>query len=200
MRTYGRKPTVIFLFLCTVLWCATSHSFSPIIILSAVLIHELGHILAGYALNNRIKDLSPQTGGLLLSGAKMYSSYPSEALIAFAGPAFNLLAVFLASPLRFGLTHIFCQTNTALAFLNLLPISGFDGGRITACVTYLLLPYKIAHRVCSAISFLVLFSLWSISVYLLIRTGNNLTFFLFSASIFFKAIEKKEFKSISKNN
>ena len=192
MKTRNKRATLIFLCLCTVIWCSTSRSLMPTVILCGTLIHELGHILAAYALKNSINSISTQSGGLLLSRKKLYNSYVTEALIALAGPFANISAAGAISLFSTESTLFFRQTNIALAILNLFPINAFDGSKVLQCFAYLTLPYKYAYFMCSLVSFAALFFLWGISVYVLLKSGNNVTFFLFSAIIFLRAATKQE--------
>ena len=192
MNTKSKRVTLIFLCFCTVIWCLTSRSLIPTIILSATLIHELGHILAAYALKSSINSISTQSGGLLLSRKRIYNSYVTEALIALAGPLSNISAATVVSFFDTEAVSFFAQTNVALAVLNILPINAFDGFKIFQCFAYLIFPYKHAYSICSLVSFAALFFLWGISVYVLLKSGNNVTFFLFSAIIFLRAATKKE--------
>ena len=200
MNSNAKNITTAFLSVCFFIWFLTADSQVPIVILCAVSIHELGHVFAGRLSKNRMGSIAAQTGGFLLSARKAYGSYFSEALIALSGPAFNLLSVILILPFSFDAKPLFTQTSIALAVLNLLPINGFDGLHVTECVAYVFLPYRFAYKMCSLVSFLAAFFLWSISVYLVIKTGTSISFFLFSVAIFFKTLKSGEFESIFENN
>ena len=115
-------------------------------------------------------------------------SYNREILLCLAGPATNFLCVFIglhtfgAFPSDFYQYFIFASA--ALGILNLLPIQGFDGGRILHALLSKHLEPRVVGAWISALSFLFIFLLWSISLYLLIRTASSLSLFIFSLSLF----------------
>ena len=179
-----------------ILWLATSKSFEPLLILTAVFLHECGHIAASIMCQNQFNKLSLQSGGLLLSGNFAYSSYSSEAIIAFAGPFFNLVSALAFFSAKCGLPLFFRQASSALALLNLLPIQDFDGGRILRSLLSYLLPFEYVEKLCGIFSFLALFFIWSISVYVILKTGKNISSLVFSAMIFFGILKKADRKRI----
>ena len=186
-----------------VLWVALSNSIEPVLTLAAILIHELGHIFASLLCKCNLKKFSFQFGGLLLSGSGGYTSYFTEAAVAFFGPFFNLVSACAFWSAELAPLVFFRQVSLALAILNLLPINEFDGGRILQCAFNSFLPLEYSEKLCGIFSFLALFFLWNISVYLVLKTGRNLSAFIFSIMIFFKIIKKtpqKEFARLSENN
>ena len=184
------------LILGLVLWIATTKSYEPLLILTAVFLHEFGHIATSIICQNRFSKLSFQSGGLLLSGNSAYSSYSSEAIIAFAGPFLTLVSALAFFSAKSGLPLFFRQASIALALLNLLPIQDFDGGRILRALLCFFLPFEYAEKICGIFSFLALFFIWSISVYVLLKTGRNISAFVFSAMIFRGLIKKGDKKRI----
>lgn len=105
--------------------------------LCAMLIHELGHFLAGKALGIPISfvELTPFGGVITVDGLQTVSPL-RRVVFAFAGPAASALGCFLAAfaanaswiDLSFA-TH-FVRSNFLLLCVNLLPVLPLDGGRI----------------------------------------------------------------------
>lgn len=185
------------------LWIIFSKSLYSLLTLSAIILHETGHILAALIYQNGFKGLILQSGGLRLNGNLAYSSYSSEALIAFAGPFFNLISALAFTSAVDGCAVYFRQVSVALALLNLLPIRDFDGGRILHSISAAIFFPERCEKICDIFSFFALFFIWSISVYVLLKTGKNISSFLFSAIIFFKITKdhyEYDFKRLSKNN
>ena len=178
------KASDVLLYIGIVLWIITSDSLIPVLTVASVLIHEAGHIIAAILIGNRFRQISLQTGGLKLTGNSIFTSYADEALVAFGGPFFNILSGIIFWSASSESAKHFQQISLAFALLNLMPIKGFDGGMISECLLSLLLPCKLCSKLCDVLSFLSLFFLWSLSVYLLLRTGRYLTLFYFSAAIF----------------
>ena len=83
-----------------------------------------------------------------------------------------------------GAVSFFVTVSAALALLNLLPISDFDGGRILHCLLAPAIGLRVTGRVCELLSILSLFCLWCMSVYALIRAGGSLSLFVFSTTLF----------------
>lgn len=178
------------------LWIILSDTPESLLTLSAVFIHELGHLCASLICKNSFNRISFQSGGLKLSGNSAYSSYSSEAIIAFAGPFFNLVSALTFMSARSSMGIFFRQVSLALALLNLFPIKEFDGGRILRCIFNLLLPIEYSEKICEIFSFLALFFIWSISVYVILKTNRNVSALVFSAMIFLKMIKKSPQKRI----
>lgn len=165
-------------------WIVTEPSRIPILTVTAILLHECGHLLAAKAYRVRASGFSVDSLGARLTLAGTILSYPTELIICAAGPLANLLSLPLARLFGQENGRFFLSVSLALALLNLLPIKGFDGGRIFYCLSALLLDPTRADRLCSLFSFFSLFILWCISVYLMLRMGADLSLFLFSVSVF----------------
>lgn len=153
-------------------------------LLAAVLLHETGHFVAFLALGEPLPSLSGRAGGLLFTPKGELLSYKRELLIAAAGPLFNLLGCAALLPaLQNGVEHeasfCFFALNLLSALFNLLPIAGFDGGRVLFCALSLLLPARAA-RVCSDLVSVtaVLFFYFSALFLFLFTDGGGYSFLL----------------------
>ncbi len=167
------------------LWIITEPSHTPILTIFAILVHEGGHLLAARLCRIKTDGFSVDTLGARLSLTGTALSYQKELAICISGPLANLFSIAPVYRLRTN-TDIgfFISVSLALALLNLLPIKGFDGGRIFHCLTSLAFPPTVSERLYSLSSFFCLFILWCGSVYMMIRTGADVSLFIFSASIF----------------
>lgn len=173
------------------LWALTAPTKLPILTMLAVGIHELGHLLAAALMHLRPTGICADTLGIrLLFGSRMLS-YREELWLSASGPLFNLLSLPIALFFPDGKESFFFAASCALSMLNLLPIFGFDGGRILSCLLSRLENPSLADRILSITSFLSLFALWSASVYLILRMGSSLSLFLFSTAIFFRIFLQK---------
>ncbi len=174
-----------------ILWYMIFPSYRPPLTVAAILIHEMGHILTAVAAKSPIRSFSLRPGEARLALSAPPPSYAKEALISIAGPAANFLSAAFAYPhisetqyaeaLRF-----FVTVSVALALLNLLPVSGFDGGRIWHCLLSALVGPRWADMLCDILCFLSLFGLWCLSVYVLLHVGTSLSLFLFSTTLFLR--------------
>ena len=171
-------------FLGILIWIVTEPSRIPILTLTAILLHECGHLLVARFFRVKISGFSVDSLGARLTLMGSALSYPTELIICAAGPLANLLSLPLARLLGEENGSFFLSVSMALALLNLLPIKGFDGGRIFYCLTVFFIDPTRAEQICALLSFFSLFILWCISVYLMIKTGADFSLFLFSVSIF----------------
>ena len=187
----------------TVLWIiiiiyAKGTLFIPLF--SAILLHELGHVLASLLMGVRIKRLH-----LSLLGARMELSgeipYAKELIIALAGPAIGLLGYALAnrSDSYSNNIRLFALISLCLGIFNLLPIRSLDGGRIAECILCSLLPLHIAQAIMQITSFMTLFAFWILSVYMMIKYAGGLSAFVFCLIFFSKCFifdaKKRDLKS-----
>ena len=151
--------------------------------LFAAAIHESGHLLAARVLNIPIKSIRLSVFGALIDADVMNCSYKSELLLAISGPMANIVTAIIAY--FFAENSIFFVTvSLFLALLNLIPAGSLDGGRILSSVLNSLLSQTVASRISEAVSFLCFFTLWTVSVYIIMKTGAYLSLFIFSCSLF----------------
>jgi stage IV sporulation protein FB len=180
--------------LCTgfLAWVLTSPGGVPLCIFSAIIIHEAGHLCAAYLLRMKPSGATADTIGIRLLFRGSPPSYGKEIFLCAAGPLANLLSIPICLAAGDDKNSVFLSTSAALALLNLLPIEGFDGGRMVHSTLLLCLPPHKADAVCELLSFFFLFVLWCISVYLMMRVGNQLSLFFFSTAIFFRIFLQKK--------
>lgn len=142
-------------------------------VLAACILHEGGHVLAARMCGSKVCALH-----LTMAGAEMkldprvQLSYVQDALLAFAGPAVNLTAVWLAVLAE---ANLFAGLNLSLGLLNLLPIRPLDGGRILTDLLSLL-ESELAEKIHSGLSVLVSGALLGLG-WAAWRRGGNLSLF-----------------------
>ena len=152
--------------------------------LIAAAVHECGHILAARILGIRLRILELDVAGARLYPALPLPSYRAEALLAAAGPAASLLLGVILLPYDAPFASILLFTTLSLALFNLLPIDGFDGGRILSSLLSAPLGARVAQRVIEVLSYLVLVFLFALSSCCLLRYGQNLALAVLTASLF----------------
>ncbi|MBE6707031.1 MAG: hypothetical protein E7577_05255 [Ruminococcaceae bacterium] len=164
---------------------ASPHFFLPVI--CSIALHELGHILMAKICKIQFRELKLGIFGAALSPQNYLYSYKKEILLCLGGPLANFLSAFAVSvffdtqPFEY-----FKMCSFALGLLNLLPVSGFDGGRIFSALLSILFSPRTVQTVSKVISFALIFTLWCFSVYLLIKIASSLSLFMFSLSLFAK--------------
>ena len=150
-----------------------------LLLASAVLLHEAGHLLAFAALGEPAPTLSAVAAGLTLR-AKRPLPYGREAIIALAGPLANL-ALALPLLLLAGVGEIGRQVGAVqllCALLNLLPLSASDGGRALLALLSLLLPLRVAEVLGRAAAAVTLTLLLLLALFLLHSPGGGGALFL----------------------
>ena len=171
------------------------------ILMLAIGFHELGHYGMARLQGVRMRRLTFGATGLrMLTDHRAFPSYESELWIALGGPCGNLIgnALFFALARMSGSAHllILCQELIPLSLFlgiwNLLPIHGFDGGRVLHC---LLLRGRCApacaQRILCMTSAACFVLLWTLSIYLLLRTGRAFSLFWFCVQLFWGCWQKE---------
>lgn len=168
----------------SIIWIAVLIFFNSSHILElafAIALHELGHIVCAMALKVKINRFE-----LSILGARLHMSgdisYLQEFLISLCGPLAGLIGFAVCMPHN-SLFH-FSILSLCLSIFNLLPLSSLDGGRILNSLLCMLFSYPVAEKIMRISTFFSLFTLWLLSVYILIKNGGALSMLVFS-SIFF---------------
>ena len=171
-------------FMSAILYVASPSYF--VALLLSVTIHELGHIITAKICRIPMSQFKLGIFGASLTPSELLYSYPKEILLCLGGPVFNFASILIFYPI-YGTSmtnSLFLLSSAALGILNMLPIVGFDGGRILSALLNIFLSPYIALKILKLISFTFIFTLWCFSVYLLLRTSSSLTMFVFSISLF----------------
>ncbi len=180
---FSITPATFILIICMI-------ATTPLVPLSASLcaaaIHELGHIIAAKLLSIDLAHMRLDVLGARLNTTGRLYAYSELAMLCIAGPLVNFLCFVLCFPFSSTAPWLaeFSLSSLSLGLLNLLPIDGFDGGRILHGLLCKVLPLRAAERIMLALSFCSIFLLWALSVWLLLRTGSSLTLFVFSCCLF----------------
>lgn len=164
---------------------ASPRYFIPMLL--AIALHELGHIVIARLINIRLRELKLGIFGAALSPESYLYSYKKEILLCLGGPLVNFLCAIIVSSFFYTEPfEYFKMCSLALGVLNLLPVSGFDGGRIFTALLSMIFSPRAVQVISKFISFVLIFTLWSFSVYLLMKISASLSLFMFSLSLFAK--------------
>lgn len=150
----------------------------------AAAFHELGHLCAARALHLRIRMLELDLFGAKLYPAASFPNYRTEWLLAAGGPLFSVLLAGVLLPFHSNFMLLLGTASASFALFNLLPIAGFDGGRMLYALSAVWLPMRTADRLLAAGTYLSLLFLFCLSACLLLRYGQNLALLVLSASLF----------------
>lgn len=177
-----------------------SRSVVSLIALVAALLHESGHIAAARILGIRLREMDLGIFGAALLTDGELCSYRKEIILCAAGPATNFLcAALVFAVMQSGLFSVaeeylsaFVRSSVSLGILNLLPVTGFDGGRILSSLLLLRFQPHTVSCIMSVLSFVCVFSLWCISLYLLLHNASSLSLFVFSAALFSRLFIRRD--------
>ena len=171
-------------------------SNTPFIIplICAIILHECGHLF--FALLLKIKIQSFELS-IMSARIKTYGdlSYIDELIFALGGPLFGLLGFLftfkfalhnLSLPIFQNFIFPFSVLSLCLALFNLIPLASLDGGRILKCLLCLTFSLNFAEKAIQIVSFLSLFSLWLLSVYMILKITSGLPMFVFCLIFFSK--------------
>ena len=167
-----------------------SGNISFLIPLTSATLHEFGHIISARLRKINLKKLDVGIFGARLTMDTGLCTYNDEILICAAGPAVNFITAYIAfavsqyTGIESQATELFILSSLSLGIINILPIYSFDGGRILYALISKISNPKAAEGAVRFFSFISLFLLWSISLYLLLRTTASLSLFVFSVSVF----------------
>ena len=127
---------------------AESSIYSISVIFCAA-VHELGHIAMIYFFGAGIREFRFLPFGAEIR-MKREVNYSSELIISLAGPLANFVLaavmyiLFLFFPNPVILFTVICSI--FLAVVNLVPVRGFDGGRMVRCIALSRLEYEKALK------------------------------------------------------
>jgi len=182
------RPMAFVLLLWMIL---TDRAGVALVTLAAAMLHEGGHILAAAMMHVPLSVLRMDFLGARLDVSGRVLSYGEEWLLCAAGPVTSLLCSLALSPLwRISSYAVaFSCASLILGLLNLLPIRTFDGGRMLESCLLSFCGEATARSVLRACTFLFLFLIWAVAVYLLLRAGDGLSLLFFSMSLFSRFFE-----------
>lgn len=193
MKRFGRRrlgiTPITLLFL--VGSALTDRSGVCIATVLAALVHEGGHLAAALCMGIPLSCIRFDLFGARITVADRLLSYGEEWLLCAAGPLASLFLAPLLYPL-WGISRFAVALSAAsllLGLLNLLPVRSFDGGRMAEVTLCRIFGARAAFFAMSALTLAVLFWLWALSVYFLLRSGGGISLFCFSLGLFVRFLE-----------
>ena len=150
-----------------------------LLILSIVIIHELGHIIVALKQGWDIRKIHFYPyGGQIEFNMGINTKLREEWVIAWSGVLLQSLYYFIVCLIYYHhhlsnhSFQLFRMNHYAILFFNLLPIYPLDGSKIVHILLSRLIPFKKAHLYSVYLSFLfliylVLSSSYSINLYIL---------------------------------
>ena len=166
-------------------------------LLSAILLHESGHLFALMLFRARIVTFRLSFFGITLCHTPLPSPFASF-LVAGFGPLFSILG-YIVSQYSVEL-HTFSLISLMLGLFNLLPIATLDGEKICKTLLSLLLSPTRAELCATLISYTVLFCLWLIGGYLVLWLDASPSLFLLSVTLFLQNVRQNNKRNAKQKN
>lgn len=147
------------------------------ILFACALIHEGGHLFFIKLCGAKVVRADIEAIGALIIYDDRATGLNADAAIALGGPLFNLTAAVAGIGFFCFYYNVYIFTfiaaNLALAFINLLPISGLDGGRALYSVLVKNRPVGKADLAAARVSTAFKLVLLAISGALVVLSGFN---------------------------
>lgn len=155
-------------------------------IVTAVAVHEAGHVAAGAILGVRVTGINVVPFGISFD-MRQPRSYLHEALIAAAGPFvnFTVCALILSGvlPSGDGVRELFVFS-LSLGMLNVLPVRALDGGNVFMAAISHFFGRDCAERVLGVLSVVTLTLLYLAAVYIFFYGSENFSLLFFVCAMF----------------
>lgn len=160
----------------------TGYDLLTAVTLGSALLHELGHLGAAGLLRVPVEGMILYPFGAEIRLGATLRSYWKDMLVTAAGSAVNWLLAWIGGRLGGVPGDCLAAANLVLGTVNLLPISGLDGGILCYSLLCLLTDARRAAVAARCISFFSLFLFWLAAVYiLLVADGDPSLLFLVCA-------------------
>lgn len=195
----------------------SGNSMAGILCLICAAIHEIGHIFAARVMKIKLRELKLGFAGARIYPQNESMPYKKEFFLCAGGPMFNIIFSFIIAAVltvchmrgdlpedifqrAFGILNgedaslmsalcLAAVISILQAAVNLLPVEGLDGGRMAVALMSQLGSAHTAYRAEKTVTVLASATLWLVSVYVLLRTGNGIGLFVSSACMFVKMIK-----------
>ncbi len=161
--------------------------------LFAVLLHELGHIVAILLLKGKLCGASFSPFGLTLR-AKLPESLAAKTAIALSGPAVGIICYLLVRQAEDSL-WLFGEISLFISIFNLLPALPLDGGKALLFCLSAILPEEIAYTLARSITLVFSLLLWTASGYLMLFCDFSPSLFFLSLWLLFSLLFPHRVKS-----
>lgn len=177
--------TLIYFALCLLF----SHNLTLAAVSSAVLIHELTHLIVLWMTGGAATSLTVTPMGLSMERIGLLS-HPEELLLSLSAPLANLLLAALYAHLTLDACTI--EANLGFGLLNLLPIYPLDGGKALASLLSVRLDRDTTERIVSRVSMFFLLLFWLLAVAVALVTSGGLSMLLLSVGLFWSVADVGE--------
>lgn len=155
-----------------------------VIVMSSMLLHEIGHIVMGLMLKMKLKKIEILMIGFTMEFKLKAKDYMrkigrgnmlilKKMIICIAGPAVNMAIVVSAMFFEYGkYVESIVYSNMILMMFNMLPIYPLDGGRIIKYIVHMIRGKNSANEITRRISYLTALLITVIMLCVIIYNQN----------------------------
>lgn len=144
--------------------------------LIAVILHEMGHLIALYAYKRPPRKIMLRLCGVQMTQARLFESAVSETVVAAAGPATNLFVSAALLPLcEYRFFAALCAAGIVIGAFNLIPLSGLDGGDILHCILSEKFSARTVYITTCIVNITIILAIAILGTFLAIGPLNNPT-------------------------
>lgn len=149
------------------------HDRTLIAFISAVVVHELTHLIIMWLFGGKTTTLIITPMGLTIERSGLLS-HQLEFLLSISAPICNLLLAAIYAKYNLNLCAI--EANLSFGLINLMPIYPLDGGKALLAILQAVTSSSKATRISQIISviFLVLFWIFGIAIALVLNGGLSM--------------------------
>jgi len=155
-------------------------SIYPLVMFACAILHEAGHYAAMKMCGVEIYKIVFYPFIIYMDyNEKSLVNYKAEIITAVCGPLMNFLVIIILLAVSrfysfFGLPLIVFG-NFFIMMFNLMPVEGFDGGRILKAIVSLKFEYTFTVKICNIVSFIFIVILFLAGIYLFFITEFNIS-------------------------
>ena len=157
--------------------------------IAALIIHETGHLLVSRMMGIPLVCFRLNPVGGVMTFDFTGVGYGKEAAVHFSGPAAGLISAVIG--ILCG-EVFFSGISAVLAFVNLLPVRGLDGGGILRCILSLFFLPDTVWRVCRILSAAGVLLLWTAVLWIEMRVGANIGLLAFVVTLLLRETKRPE--------
>ena len=167
----------------------------------AVVVHELGHLLALIIFKSKPESITLKVGTVGISG-RFILTPRSEIFMLFAGPVFNLVLFFIFLGFHFVFKNSLLL-NSAVVMLvvggfNLLPIIGLDGGGILKLILGFRFKTSTMNIILYSVSVATISLILLLGFFILVDTKSNISLILMGLYLLLGILLSKKQKNYCK--
>lgn len=158
-------------------------------LLAAIFLHEMGHFLAAKLCGVPCVSFGFRAGGAVLTFDFSRVGYVREGLVHAGGALLGLISAVMAGLIFGERAYFFLGITLVLSAVNLLPITGMDGGAILSCVLSQFFLPDTVWRVQRIVSLAAVLFLWGAVLWIELRVSPNLSLMTFVLCVIFSSFK-----------